>query len=99
MADETEGYTVGSGNVFADAGLPDADERLARARLMRRVTQLIAERNLSGRDVAALTGVPWPRISLLPRGRVTRVWVCLMCRPSKSRQSKFPYLHCCSKSI
>lgn len=22
MADETEGYTVGSGNVFADAGCP-----------------------------------------------------------------------------
>ncbi len=30
MADDPEGYTVSSGNVFADAGLPDADERLAR---------------------------------------------------------------------
>ncbi len=42
-----------------------------RARLMRHVTALIKERNLSGREVAALTGVPQPHISLLLRGRMS----------------------------
>lgn len=68
MADDPEGYTVGSGNVFADAGLPDADERLARAKLMRRITQLIKERGLTQREAAELMDVPQPHISLLLRG-------------------------------
>ena len=71
MADETGGYTVGSGNVFADAGLPDADERLVRAMLMRRVTILIKERDLTQREVTDLTGVPQLHISLLLRGRMS----------------------------
>jgi len=71
MANETGGYTVSSGNVFADAGLPDADERLVRATLMRRVTTLIKERDLTQREVTDLTGVPQPHISLLLRGRMS----------------------------
>ncbi len=71
MADDPEGYTVGSGNVFADAGLPDADERLARAKLMRRITQLIKGRGLTQREAAELMGVPQPHISLLLRGRMS----------------------------
>ena len=67
MADDPEDYTVSSGNVFADADLPDADERLARAKLMRRVTQLIKERGLTQREAAELMDVPQPHISLLLR--------------------------------
>lgn len=71
MADETRDYTVSSGNVFADAGLPDADKRLARAKIMRRVTTLIKERGLTQREAADLMGVPQPHISLLLRGRMS----------------------------
>ncbi len=71
MADETGGYAVGGSNVFADAGLPDADERLVRAMPMRRITMLIKERDLTQREVTDLTGVPQPHISLLLRGRMS----------------------------
>jgi len=71
MADDPEGYTVGSGNVFADVRLPNADERLARAKLMRRITQLLKERGLTQRAAAELMGVPQPHISLLLRGRMS----------------------------
>jgi predicted XRE-type DNA-binding protein len=71
MTDETRDYLVSSGNVFADAGRPDADERLARARLMRRITMLIRERGLTQREASALLGVPQPHISLLLRGRMS----------------------------
>lgn len=71
MANDVRDYTVSSGNVFADAGRPEADERLARARIMRRVATLIRERGLTQREAAALLGVPQPHISLLLRGRMS----------------------------
>jgi len=36
---------VGSGNVFADLGLPDAEERLLKAELVFRIAQLINQKN------------------------------------------------------
>lgn len=71
MTNETRNYTVSSGNVFADAGLPNADERLARARIMHRVATLIKDSGLTQREAAALLGVPQPHISLLLRGRMS----------------------------
>ena len=71
MTDETLVYTVSSGNIFADAGRPDPEERLARARLMRRIVALIKERGLTQQETAALLGVPQPHISLLLRGRMS----------------------------
>lgn len=71
MANDVREYTVSGGNVFADAGRPEAAERLARARIMRRVATLIKERGLTQREAAALLGVPQPHISLLLRGRMS----------------------------
>lgn len=71
MTDDAKSYTLSSGNVFADAGLPDADERLARARIMRRVVAIIKDRGLTQREAAALLGVPQPHLSLLLRGRMS----------------------------
>ena len=60
----------GSGNVFADLGLPNPDLALAKAELVRRIRDLIAERNLTQATAAELLGLDQPKVSGLVRGRV-----------------------------
>jgi predicted XRE-type DNA-binding protein len=60
----------GSGNVFADLGLPNPDLALAKARLVQRIRCLIAERKLTQSKAAKLLGVDQPKVSALVRGRV-----------------------------
>jgi predicted XRE-type DNA-binding protein len=52
-----EGYIVSSGNVFADAGLPNAEERLARAELLYYIRSEIKQRGLTEDHAADLLGV------------------------------------------
>lgn len=59
-----------SGNVFADLGLPDADELLAKAELARTIRGLIERRGLTQRDAARLLGTTQPKVSDLVRGRL-----------------------------
>jgi predicted XRE-type DNA-binding protein len=61
-----------SGNVFADMGVADAEERLAKAELSRIIRRTIAERGLKQAQAAALLGVTQPDISDLVRGRLGR---------------------------
>src|SRR5688572_1210761 len=68
--DEDQTVTASSGNVFADLGLPDADELAAKADLARRVRQLIEARGLSQREAAPLVGVSQPDLSNLYRRRL-----------------------------
>jgi|SRR5712692_6491065 len=63
-------YTVGSGNVFADLELPNAEERLAKARLAMQIGKLISKRGLTQAAAGKLLGVDQPRISKLLRGRL-----------------------------
>jgi predicted XRE-type DNA-binding protein len=65
-------HEEGSGNVFADLGLPDADERLVRSKLGYHVYKLIADRNLKQRDIAALLGIKQPEVSHLMNGHFNR---------------------------
>ena len=60
----------GSGNVFADMGLPDADERLAKAQLAREVQLLIEAAGLTQSQAAVRLGVDQPKVSALIRGRL-----------------------------
>ncbi len=62
----------GSGNVFADLGLSDADERLARSKLGFHVYKLLTERKLTQREIAALLGVKQPEVSHLMNGHFNR---------------------------
>jgi predicted XRE-type DNA-binding protein len=64
-------YTVSSGSVFADLGLPNAEELLAKAELAHKVTVLIRERGLTQSQAAKLLGVDQPKVSALIRGRLT----------------------------
>jgi predicted XRE-type DNA-binding protein len=59
---------VGSGNVFADIGLPNADEHLLKAQLVHRIDSVMKGRKLKQVEAAALLGVKQPDISRLLRG-------------------------------
>jgi predicted XRE-type DNA-binding protein len=64
-------YTVSSGNVFADLGLPNPEEALAKAELANKITVLIQERGLTQLQAAKLLGVDQPKVSALVRGRLS----------------------------
>ncbi len=57
--------TPSSGNVFADLGLPRAEEKQTQVRLAVAINQILKERRLSQTDAAALLGINQPKISAL----------------------------------
>jgi predicted XRE-type DNA-binding protein len=61
---------VGSGNVFRDLGLKNAEALLAKATLAARIVQILEERKLSQTQAAKLLGVDQPKVSLIYRGRL-----------------------------
>jgi predicted XRE-type DNA-binding protein len=60
-----------SGNVFADLGLPNSEELLAKAELIRQIGQLIEERGLTQTESAQLLGTTQPKVSDLLHGRLS----------------------------
>lgn len=58
------------GNVFADLGLVDAEEALAKAEIASRICDIIAKRKLSQTKAAAILGVDQPKVSALMHGRL-----------------------------
>ena len=60
----------GSGNVFADLGLPDAGERQTKTRLALALNRIIKDRALKQVDAARLLGVPQPKVSALVNYRL-----------------------------
>ena len=59
-----------SGNVFQDLGLPDAEERLAKAEIASQICGLIKKKKLSQAKVAALLKITQPKVSLLLSGKL-----------------------------
>ncbi len=64
-------YELSSGNVFADLGMRNADEALAKAELAHKVTVLIRRKKLTQVQAAKLLGIDQPKISALTRGRLS----------------------------
>ena len=62
--------TKGSGNVFRDLGLPDADLLQAKADLVHRISVLIGKRGMSQVKAAEVLAVTQPKISALLHGRL-----------------------------
>jgi predicted XRE-type DNA-binding protein len=62
--------TLSSGNVFADLGLANAEERLAKAELALRIVDIARSRGLSQAAAAELMHVDQPKVSALMRGRL-----------------------------
>ena len=65
-------FEKGSGNVFADLGLDDADERFTRAMLGFHVYQLLIGRKLKQREIAELLAIKQPEVSHLLNGHFNR---------------------------
>ena len=65
-------FEEGSGNVFADLGLEDAEELFARAQIGFHVAKLIERKNLKQREVATLLGIAQPDVSHLMNGHFHR---------------------------
>jgi predicted XRE-type DNA-binding protein len=63
------GVTEGSGNVFADLGLPNADQELMKARLTLQIYRLIKDRDLTQTEAGKILGIPQPHVSALIRNR------------------------------
>lgn len=60
-----------SGNVFADIGLSNPEERLAKADLAIRITETIRARRLTQTEAARMLKIDQPKISRLLRGQLS----------------------------
>jgi predicted XRE-type DNA-binding protein len=60
----------GSGNVFADLGIPSPDEALLKAKLARAISEILSQRQLTQAEAARLLGIDQPKVSTLTRGRL-----------------------------
>ena len=69
MSKTVPDHEVGSGNVFADIGLPDAETHLLKAQLVSRIQDILDERGLSQTAAAALMGVRQPDLSRILHGQ------------------------------
>lgn len=60
-----------SGNVFADLGFEDAEERLLKAQLATKVSQLISKKGWTQAQAAECTALDQPKVSRLLRGQLS----------------------------
>jgi predicted XRE-type DNA-binding protein len=58
----------GSGNIFADLGLPEADVLLLKSQIVTELSHLVQERGLTQTESAKLMGIAQPDLSNLVRG-------------------------------
>ncbi|WP_020506080.1 helix-turn-helix domain-containing protein [Lamprocystis purpurea] len=65
-----EGIEVetGSGNVFADLGLPDAEKLKIKSGLVIEITRAVRKLGLTQEEAGRRMGVPQPKVSALLRG-------------------------------
>jgi predicted XRE-type DNA-binding protein len=59
----------GSGNVFADLGLPNPEQELLKARLTLQIYTILKGSDLTQVEIAKILGVQQPQVSLLMRNR------------------------------
>lgn len=64
-------YEVSSGNVFADLGLKQPEELMARAKLLYEVGSLIKASKRSQEEIAEKLGISQPKVSQLVSGRLS----------------------------
>ncbi len=59
----------GSGNVFADLGLPNPEQELLKARLTLQIYKIVKERGLTQARAGEILGIKQPHVSALMRNR------------------------------
>ena len=75
-----EKWVKGSGNVFEDLGLANADELAIETELLRRIIAIIRERKLSQRAAARVLGIDQPKVCALMNGRTRGYSIARMIR-------------------
>ena len=65
-----EKITKSSGNVFKDLGLPDSEERLAKAELASQIAGIIRKKKLTQTQAAKQLGINQPKVSALITGNL-----------------------------
>jgi len=61
-------YEIGSGNVFKDLGIPNAEEHLVKAQLVYKIDRIMIDRGLKQGEAAELFGIGQPDVSKMLRG-------------------------------
>jgi predicted XRE-type DNA-binding protein len=61
--------TEGSGNVFADLGLPNPEQELLKAQLTLQIYTILKDSGMTQVEIAKLLSVQQPQVSLLMRNR------------------------------
>lgn len=69
--EEPTRFESGSGNVFADLGLPDPEEALAKAGLAQAIAETIDRRGLPQDEAAKIMRLDQPKVSAIVRGRLS----------------------------
>ena len=59
---------MGSGNVFADLGLPDAEKVKIKSGLVIEITRAVRQLGLTQAEAGRRMGIPQPKVSALLRG-------------------------------
>ena len=67
---QAERVDSSSGNVFADLGLTDADERMLKAQLAVKIIELIEQKGWTQARTAEVIGLDQQKVSHLLRGRL-----------------------------
>lgn len=62
-------HVVGSKNVYADIGYPDADDMLVKAQLVTKIGEILTQRGSTQAEAARLLGISQPKLSRLLRGQ------------------------------
>ena len=63
-------YTLGSGNVFKDLGLPSPNERLTKAKLAYKINNLIADQGMTQKEATDFLGISQSKMTALRNGRL-----------------------------
>jgi len=58
-----------SGNVYADLGMPDAEEMLVKCHLAMKIEEIIKSRRWTQQQAAEVLGMPQPKLSKMLRGQ------------------------------
>jgi predicted XRE-type DNA-binding protein len=61
-------YEIGSGNVFKDLGIPNAEEHLVKAHLVFKINAIMKDRGLMQAEAGDLLGITQPDVSKMLRG-------------------------------
>lgn len=63
-------YDESSGNVFADLGIENPEDALAKSELARQIAKIIKKKRLTQKQAAEILSIDQPKISALIRGRL-----------------------------